>query len=450
MKKLITAVAALCITAAIALPLAACSSGSSAYDIAVENGFNGTEQEWLDSLKGEDGAPGKDGANGQDGANGPDGEDGQRGSMWFYGDKAPAQAGLQDVLEGDMYLCTADNTVWYYENNAWKAIASLSGEELPEVVVATPENIADVLSKAEENDTVTLSAGVYGGETGVTVDKALTFVYNGEVSFTKLTVNKNLTVSDLTVENLTVNDGATLTVTGKVRSAGAMTISGAGTLNATQWAPESGKLDRMEYAAIYSKGTLKITGTTVTATNIATGGDFTVDGGAKVTVLGKDVKGPGQHDNVNGVHSSGYTVTVSGEGTVLNVVWDSDTLTTQPAAFEADQIIVDNKAELNIKSNKENGTWLYAVWFSGQNLAIKVTNGAKADFEFIDSSANWCQVFGGGNIKITIDETSSLTVSKVEDKPMGDYTEVEGEITMVTLTADEEGETPSDDENIQQ
>ena len=42
--------------------------GKSAYEIAKENGFNGTEAEWLASLKGEPGAagaPGKDGENGK-------------------------------------------------------------------------------------------------------------------------------------------------------------------------------------------------------------------------------------------------------------------------------------------------------------------------------------------------------------------------------------------------
>ena len=31
------------------------TAGKSAYDIAVENGFKGTETEWLESLKGKDG-----------------------------------------------------------------------------------------------------------------------------------------------------------------------------------------------------------------------------------------------------------------------------------------------------------------------------------------------------------------------------------------------------------
>ena len=41
--------------------------GQSAYDIAVANGFVGTEAEWLTSLQGADGADGADGTNGSDG-----------------------------------------------------------------------------------------------------------------------------------------------------------------------------------------------------------------------------------------------------------------------------------------------------------------------------------------------------------------------------------------------
>lgn len=40
------------------------SNGKSAYEIALDNGFEGTEAEWLESLKGKDGADGKDGVSG--------------------------------------------------------------------------------------------------------------------------------------------------------------------------------------------------------------------------------------------------------------------------------------------------------------------------------------------------------------------------------------------------
>ena len=57
--------------------------GKSAYQIAIENGFVGTETEWLESLKGidgKDGADGEPGKDGIDGQNGADGQDGVNGS----------------------------------------------------------------------------------------------------------------------------------------------------------------------------------------------------------------------------------------------------------------------------------------------------------------------------------------------------------------------------------
>lgn len=55
------------------------ATGKSAYDIALENGFEGTVTEWLESLKGEKGEKGEDGKNGQNGADGQDGSTGADG-----------------------------------------------------------------------------------------------------------------------------------------------------------------------------------------------------------------------------------------------------------------------------------------------------------------------------------------------------------------------------------
>lgn len=66
-------------------------NGKSAYEIAVENGFVGDEQAWLDSLKGQngqDGAPGKDGKPGKDGEPGKDGQDGTPGQSGADGKSA--------------------------------------------------------------------------------------------------------------------------------------------------------------------------------------------------------------------------------------------------------------------------------------------------------------------------------------------------------------------------
>ena len=51
--------------------------GKSAYEIAVEHGFVGTEAEWLESLKGVNGKDGVNGKNGCDGRNGTDGLSGR-------------------------------------------------------------------------------------------------------------------------------------------------------------------------------------------------------------------------------------------------------------------------------------------------------------------------------------------------------------------------------------
>ncbi len=48
--------------------------GKSAYQIALDNGFIGSEVEWIESLKGQDGADGQDGTNGINGTNGTDGK----------------------------------------------------------------------------------------------------------------------------------------------------------------------------------------------------------------------------------------------------------------------------------------------------------------------------------------------------------------------------------------
>ena len=49
------------------------ADGKSAYEIAVEQGFEGDVNEWLESLKGERGEQGEQGPAGQDGIDGADG-----------------------------------------------------------------------------------------------------------------------------------------------------------------------------------------------------------------------------------------------------------------------------------------------------------------------------------------------------------------------------------------
>lgn len=62
--------------------------GASAYEIAVENGFVGTEQEWLASLKGEKGDIGPQGPEGE---KGDKGDKGDIGEAFSYSDFTPEQ-----------------------------------------------------------------------------------------------------------------------------------------------------------------------------------------------------------------------------------------------------------------------------------------------------------------------------------------------------------------------
>ena len=59
-------------------------NGKSAYEIAVQNGYDGTETDWLESLKGQKGDTGEPGA---DGAKGDPGEKGDRGEPGTPGEK---------------------------------------------------------------------------------------------------------------------------------------------------------------------------------------------------------------------------------------------------------------------------------------------------------------------------------------------------------------------------
>ena len=98
------------------------ASGQSAYSSAVQNGFTGTEAEWLDSLIGPQGPQGDTGPQGLQGDTGPQGETGPQGPQ---GDTGPQGAGLLilgylsnsselpvsgDI--GDAYLVGPDLYIW--------------------------------------------------------------------------------------------------------------------------------------------------------------------------------------------------------------------------------------------------------------------------------------------------------------------------------------------------
>ena len=109
--------------------------GKSAFEIAVEHGFVGTETEWLESLRGADG---KDGLPGKDGKNGVDGKDGITPDMSSYATKTDI-AELQKQIEsisGISYISVFESgsdtlqkygdSIYTYYNDGYRSLAGFA------------------------------------------------------------------------------------------------------------------------------------------------------------------------------------------------------------------------------------------------------------------------------------------------------------------------------------
>lgn len=118
------------------------ADGLSAYEVAVANGFVGTESAWLDSLVGPTGATGATGATGPKGdtgdtgpagatgatgpagSDGAPGADGADGNTILYGTAAPTTEGV----DGDFYIRTTTNFIYGPKAaGTWPAGVSLVG-----------------------------------------------------------------------------------------------------------------------------------------------------------------------------------------------------------------------------------------------------------------------------------------------------------------------------------
>ena len=114
------------------------TDGKSAFEIAVEHGFVGTEAEWLESLKGVDGKDGCDGRNGVDGLPGKDGKDGADG--------LPGRDGIDGINGSDgksAYIIAVEHGFSGTENE-W--LQSLKGADDKDGI--TPD-MSDFATKAD-------------------------------------------------------------------------------------------------------------------------------------------------------------------------------------------------------------------------------------------------------------------------------------------------------------
>ena len=119
--------------------------GKSAYEIAVEHGFTGTENEWLQSLKGADG---KDGVNGKDGCDGRNGVDGLPGKDGKSGaDGLPGRDGIDGTDGKSAYIIAVEHGFTGTENEWLQSLKGADGKDgiTPDMSeYATKADIADL------------------------------------------------------------------------------------------------------------------------------------------------------------------------------------------------------------------------------------------------------------------------------------------------------------------
>ena len=119
--------------------------GKSAYEIAVEHGFVGTETEWLESLKGVDGKDGVNGKNGCDGRNGVDGLPGKDGKSGADG--LPGLEGIDGTDGKSAYIIAVEHGFTGTENEWLQSLKGADGKDgiTPDISsYATKADIADL------------------------------------------------------------------------------------------------------------------------------------------------------------------------------------------------------------------------------------------------------------------------------------------------------------------
>lgn len=243
-------------------------NGKSAYQIAQDNGFPGTEADWLASLNGQDGADGQDGQDGQDGANGVNGQDGQDGKSAY-----------QSYLD-----TTTDNP----KKTEAQWVASLKGAKGDKGDTLLVDDNFDPVTDIV-NDTTTGGANkAWSAEMGKQLAEDVDDIPNIDirVSGNKIVINTNaalaprVVISELSSNSLSCRAGQTATATFKVsgrRLTAAITAALSDTthfsISPASVSPSSGVVEETMLTVTYNPGNGATAGTSHSLTiTIASGG----------------------------------------------------------------------------------------------------------------------------------------------------------------------------------
>ena len=131
------------------------TDGKSAFEIAVEHGFVGTETEWLESLKGVDG---KDGVNGKDGCDGRNGVDGLLGKDGKDGaDGLPGRDGIDGIDGKSAYIIAVEHG---FSGTETEWLQSLKGADGKDGITPDMSNYATKADIAELQEQIRQISGI--------------------------------------------------------------------------------------------------------------------------------------------------------------------------------------------------------------------------------------------------------------------------------------------------
>ena len=150
---------------------AAGRDGKSAYQLAVDGGFSGTLAEWLTSLNGTDGADGADGSDGVNGRHGVDGSNGIDGKSAY--DLAVDEGYSGTLSEWLQSLKGADGADGTNGSSDWNSITNK-----PRIQVTHKNVFESFVSVTNQNVNVTSDVRLKWGTTGVFDSDAVALISN--------------------------------------------------------------------------------------------------------------------------------------------------------------------------------------------------------------------------------------------------------------------------------
>ncbi len=447
MKKVLTVIAAL--GAAVAVSVAAgCScaqNGLSAYEIAVENGFEGTEQEWLESLRGEngndgndgqtptieisedgywvingektdvkaegqDGEPGKDGEDGEDGAQGPQGPQGEPGKD---GEDGEDGVGIADITYSYEYSaedgCFYTVIVFVLDNGDEYEVKIPSSAAAPdaEYKAATTEEFMQLLESGVENIEFTAESYTAANAeelTALLTSGAPAVELTADIKVPEIIAIDSKVTLDLGESTLSIGAGMGNYVAMRVNAGGSLTIEGNGTIDAI------GADD----------GTVPVAAMAEGAVVTVNGGTIVVDtpnesclfagGGGKVIVNGGTFINSSDADYAYG-GGAPLTVNVSNSASVDDMVIYGGTFVGRDPASGDDNLGGTFVAEGYISYESKDGTYVVCAKDEAAAAGVVATIGTAGYKDVVEAIA---AADAGDTIVIAegASFTSSINVNK--------------------------------------